>query len=663
MSSFLRNFALAWNLGFRIFLDLSTSPRLLLDWDHHNADGTHLALGYGVESFRTPRRFFHERSDTVSLEPYSGPAPGSRGIVGPEPDYPQEWSLDTIAHQHFLACAWLGFWCVKERGLARWPIRICWLRRSAAAAPPQVFDKFLDQMVLAFENLMAEYCQARDDHVEEDALCKQLFELVLNMEHALFWMSRLGFWVAWSIHYNQLLEQLFPAVLSNFPSTQRQAEFNRLRARLFFSCNPSSPLPEGVQSGINPLDAPTGIACLRLIPWEDSSSDVWSRPWFKPDPASDVSSAHEATMRFSFSGVLEYLHELASTDGPRIPVEEFAPPGHFLVGEELDLEIAAAGLLPSDFVGATLPLRSTAGEATPTSSDIPPRTHKRPCRRTPTEPGADREANRTRCPSQPRPEPPVTAPVPPTRSSFVATQDPSQPVCSFPLEGFRPQGAVGRVPSNRYTPIPARWIQCKLVSLTPIGSSSAICARHNARSTPLRRCAAEAAARNSDPVVIISSDSEDDAPPSKRRKASPPREESSPEVIVVTDEEAMSVQIGDFRYPEGADEDVSMPSLDPPIVAVPPEQHASSSRSTLDDLLSNAPDPHFLGFCLRPMEDLSPSSQTAFVDEIVHWTDQSGADEERVESTLLFISAIFSQAGNTLGHRRRDRKGKGRDVS
>jgi hypothetical protein len=79
-------------------------------------------------------------------------------------------------------------------------------------------------------------------------------------------MSRLGFWVAWSVHYNQLLEQLFPTVLSEFPVAQRQAEFTRLRTRLFFSRNPSSTLPEGVQSGINPLDAPTGIPCLRLIP-------------------------------------------------------------------------------------------------------------------------------------------------------------------------------------------------------------------------------------------------------------------------------------------------------------------------------------------------------------------------------------------------------------
>jgi hypothetical protein len=89
-------------------------------------------------------------------------------------------------------------------------------------------------------------------------------------------MSHLGFWVAWSVHYNHLLEQLFPAVLSDFPPAQDQAEFTCLRARLFFSHNPSLTLLQNVQSGINPLDAPTGIARLHLIPWDGSSSDVGS---------------------------------------------------------------------------------------------------------------------------------------------------------------------------------------------------------------------------------------------------------------------------------------------------------------------------------------------------------------------------------------------------
>jgi hypothetical protein len=49
-----------------------------------------------------------------------------------------------------------------------------------------------------------------------------------------------------------------------------------------------------------------GIAHLRLILWDGSGSDM--RPGFQPDPSSDVASACGATVRFSFSGVLEYLN-------------------------------------------------------------------------------------------------------------------------------------------------------------------------------------------------------------------------------------------------------------------------------------------------------------------------------------------------------------------
>jgi hypothetical protein len=110
--------------------------------------------------------------------------------------------------------------------------------------------------------------------------------------------------------------------------------------------------------------------------------------------------------------------------------------------------------------------------------------------------------------------------------------------------------------------------------------------------------------------------------------------------------------------PIGADTRNYNPSLEPAPAAIHPEQQASSSRSTLENLLPNAPGLRFLGFYLCPMEDLSPSSRAAFVDEIVHWTDQIGADEGCVESTLLFMSAIFSQTGNTLGWRCQDGTGR-----
>jgi hypothetical protein len=134
--------------------------------------------------------------------------------------------------------------------------------------------------------------------------------------------------------------------------------------------------------------------------------------------------------------------ELASLDRHRVPTEELASPGCFFVGEALDWEIALAGLSLGDFLGATLPPLTSVGEGMARSSNAPPRTQKRPRRQTPTELRADREASRAWCPSSPYPEPPSTASTLPTRSSFVATQDSSQPLHSFRLEGFRPQGAV-----------------------------------------------------------------------------------------------------------------------------------------------------------------------------------------------------------------------------
>jgi hypothetical protein len=51
---------------------------------------------------------------------------------------------------------------------------------SLTTTPPSVFDKLLDRMVLTFENLMAEYHRDHEDHIKEDALCKQFFELMVS---------------------------------------------------------------------------------------------------------------------------------------------------------------------------------------------------------------------------------------------------------------------------------------------------------------------------------------------------------------------------------------------------------------------------------------------------------------------------------------------------
>ncbi|KAF8198703.1 hypothetical protein K438DRAFT_1966667 [Mycena galopus ATCC 62051] len=741
------DFALLWDYGFQFFLAPRTSPRFILDWNSRNADGTLLSSGYGVDNPRAPTRFFHKRSEGASVVLFFGDVETSRGTPGPEPvsrqdrllrrwlatrrfpileairpsfldfaryvlspcplylspcrpvfefhgriaEYPGDWSLDEIAHQHFLACAWLGFWSIEERGPTRWPVRVFWLRRPGTMSLPPMFNELLDRMVLTFENHLAEYRRAREDHVDEDELRDKLFKFVLNMEQVLFWLSRLGFRVAWSSNYEHV--------------------------------------------------APNSTA-------------------FGP------------TVQFSTEGILEYLDELASGDGRRVPLEESAPPGHILVGAELDLWIIASGYLPHLFYGATLPTPpppppvappapppSTAPPvAGPSRVSPPPRPSRsqakkegRSCKRTPTEPRADRESGRPAS-SQAPPERP-TIRIPPGCAAFVPTRDPFRSPQQFPAEGFRPEGAVVRAlypPCKRCgnlnrlctleigKALPAKTPRC----CSPCNAAHAPCswwrkfsnayeegdeetlhdfrvefwehlgsgsfhplrpdprtvdwmearrsysyreflsdlrpAQHTTRAETCHKTAKKGG-RQHGPTVILSSGSEDEGPAPKKRKTSRAGRESpaasSPEVIVVEDEGMPAVD--DMRNYD-LDGDVPMPPVGPSIAAdpnnydvelepappvVPLEQQASSSRTTLDDPLpvASEPAPHFLGFRLRHIEEFSAAARPTFVDEIVQWAIEGEEDETRVESALLFMSAIFSQAENMLGQRRRNGKGKARE--
>ncbi|KAJ7303801.1 hypothetical protein DFH08DRAFT_825581 [Mycena albidolilacea] len=85
MPSPLRNFALLWNSGLRFFLDPRTSPRRRLGWDSQNTDRTPLPLGYGAESFRRPRRLYHERSDGASVILAFGYDGVGGGVLDPKP--------------------------------------------------------------------------------------------------------------------------------------------------------------------------------------------------------------------------------------------------------------------------------------------------------------------------------------------------------------------------------------------------------------------------------------------------------------------------------------------------------------------------------------------------------------------------------------------------
>ncbi|KAF8166123.1 hypothetical protein K438DRAFT_1984469 [Mycena galopus ATCC 62051] len=194
------------------------------------------------------------------------------------------------------------------------------------------------------------------------------------------------------------------------------------------------------------------------------------------------------------------------------------------------------------------------------------------------------------------------------------------------------------------------------------------------------RKTAKKAGRQHSPTVVISSGSKDEGPVPKKCKTSRTDRgtsaASSPEVIVVEDEEMPAV-VDDMRSYD-LDGDVPMPPVDPSIAAdpnnydvelepappvVPSEQQVSFSRTTLDDPLpiASEPAPHFLGFRLCPIEEFSAAARPTFVDEIVQWAIKGEEDETQVESALLFMSAIFSQAGNTLGQWRRNGKGKARE--
>ncbi|KAF8174641.1 hypothetical protein K438DRAFT_1771486 [Mycena galopus ATCC 62051] len=574
-------------------------------------------------------------------------------------------------------------------------------------------------MVLTFENHLAEYRWAREDHVDEDELRDKLFKFVLNMEQVLFWLSRLGFRVTWSANYEQLMERLFPDVLLQFPPAQCRAEFDCLRASLFISRRPST---QG-QSGIAPLDAPTGIAQIYWIP-----AAAPNLRGFTPNPTSDVSSACGSTVQFSMEGILEYLDELASGDGQRVPLEESTPPGHVLVGAELDLWIIALGYLPHLFYGATLPTPpppppvAPPAPPPPTAPPVPPvagpsrvsppphpsrsQTKKegRSRKRTPTVPHADRES-----------ETPFAFPsssqrrgsglkglwsaLSTRRASVAATSTacvlwrsarcylprlhgvvPPAMRCTLPAVGggnspmrtrrhcatfeWSSGSTWGQVPFTRCALTHALWIGWRL---------------HTTR-TETHCKTAKKAGRRHGPTVVISSGSEDEGPAPKKRKTSQTgcgtSAASSPEVIVVEDEE-MPATVDDMRNYD-LDGDVPMPPVDPSIAAdpsnydaelepappvVPPEQQASSSRTTLDDPppVASGPAPHFLGFRLRLIKESSAAARPTFVDEIVQWAIEGKEDETWVESALLFMLAIFSQAGSTLGQRHRNGKGKARE--
>ncbi|KAJ7334220.1 hypothetical protein DFH08DRAFT_814246 [Mycena albidolilacea] len=600
MPSPLRNFTLFWNLGLRFFLDPTTSPRCCLDWDCQNTDGTPLLLGGAAEGALGPepvpqidrflrlwlatfavracfRLFLESVLPLVCYHPsHRLPVFDFRSRIA---DYPRVWSLDEIAHQHFLACTWLLFWTI--------------------------FTK------TAYNTTFSESCH-------------------------------MGFWVSWSEWYDQLLFWLFPEV---YPDTREASR------------RPVS----GPCHGPAPFGAPPGIARIRLIPIGEP--DV--RSGFQPSPDLSVHLAQDEAVWFSTDGVLEYLDEIASSNGQWASPEEIAPPRHIMVGDELDLEIIAAGLLPGDFLGATLP--TPPRPLSPTLVPSPPAAH---------------------APSPPpimvleveEPSPVPTPSLPPAplsrkrarargtqaRSSKASKsgRDPAPLPRTFLSEVPRPKGVIF---SNVYESGNDKVLR-EFQDSRPHIKSFSYFILSLARHAPWRlgappHCLVVAAVQPSKSRWVLKR--------SLLKMKSPPQEGAKPRV---TDEDDAPALADDPRNYDFEDEDVQMSSLETPIVTdacnynprlepvspvVPPEQQASSFRRTLDDppLL----DARFLGFRLRPVAELVSASRSSFVEEILQQSAEDAGDEGQLESALLLMSEVFGQAGRCLGQRHRGAKGKGKE--
>jgi hypothetical protein len=111
-----------------------------------------------------------------------------------------------------------------------------------------------------------------------------------------------------------------------------------------------------------------------------------------------------------------------------------------------------------------------------------------------------------------------------------------------------------------------------------------------------------------------------------------------------------SIAADDCNYDSG---------LEPTPAIVPPEQQASSSCMTLDDL--PPADVWFLGFHLRAIKRITPDSQPAFVEEIMQYAMETDSGAEWVEEALRFMSEVFDEAGRLLGRQCRSGKGKGKE--
>ncbi|KAJ6503612.1 hypothetical protein C8R45DRAFT_1091388 [Mycena sanguinolenta] len=219
-----------WIFGRRFFASPQFSPPFRLDWDQQDAWGDLVAFDWGVLNPTAPRCFYHERSTTASV----------MLCIGYEGVYPSEWTMEEIAHQHFLAYAVLSFWHIEVHGPPGWPIHLCWLHRAGYTTPTDAMDSLLDRMTLKFETRMKNWKRAgkaeRNNHDERHKrelveARDELLLFLLTMERVLLWLNRLGVWVAWSENYNLQMMHLYPDAFDSFPIAEQIANSSGLLLR------------------------------------------------------------------------------------------------------------------------------------------------------------------------------------------------------------------------------------------------------------------------------------------------------------------------------------------------------------------------------------------------------------------------------------------------
>ncbi|KAJ7330488.1 hypothetical protein DFH08DRAFT_815391 [Mycena albidolilacea] len=162
--------------------------------------------------------------------------------------------------------------------------------------------------------------------------------------------------------------------------------------------------------------------------------------------------------------------------------------------------------------------------------------------------------------------------------------------------------------------------------------------------------------------------SESEIPTPKRRRTSRPqnpRHTSRPEMAEVTDEDDTFATADDPRNYDLEEEDLPIaadewnydPGLEPTPAAVP----RNSKRHPLV-MLDDPPllVAHFLGFRLCPVAEITNTSCSSLVEEVVQKAAEDADDEEQLENALLWISKVFGQAGRCLGRKCRGDKGKGK---